>query len=92
MILPILKVVTLVEDLLNLLDLAAQGEVLVAHCLVPLVDKRVDLAELLLSQLVGAQAHFISSVASIASIPMLMIIDFFCGSLLLEIAVCVSLN
>ena len=92
MILPILKVVTLVEDLLNLLDLAAQGEVLVAHSLVPLVDKRVNLSQLLLSQLVRAQAHLISTVASIASIPMLMIIDFFGGSLLLEIAVCVSLN
>jgi hypothetical protein len=92
MILPILKVVTLVEYLLNLLDLATQREVLVSHCLVPLVNKRVNLAQLLLSQLVGAQAHFISSVSSLASIPILMIIDFFGGSLLLEIAICVSLN
>jgi len=91
MILPVLKVVTLVEYLLNFLDLAAQGEVLVAHCLVPLVYQRVDLAELLLTQLVRAQAHLISTVGSIDSIPMLMIIDFFGGSLLLEIAICVSL-
>ena len=92
MVLPVLKVISLVEDLLNLLDLAAQREVLVAHSLVPLVNQGVDLAELLLTQLVRTEAHLISTVASIASISMVMIIHFLRDSLLLEIAICVSLN
>jgi hypothetical protein len=92
MILPVLKVVPLVEDLLNFLDLAAQRKVLVADSLVPLINQRVDLAELLLTQLVRAQAHLISTIASIDSIPILIIIDFFGGGLLFEIAICVSLN
>lgn len=92
MVLPVLKVISLVKDLLNLLDPAAQREVLIAHSLVPLVNQRVDLAELLLSQLVRAEAHLISTVASIASIPMVMIINFLRDCLLLEIAICVSLN
>jgi hypothetical protein len=85
-------VISLVEDLLNLLDLAAQREVLVAHSLVPLVNQGVDLAELLLTKLVRTEAHLISTVASIASISMVMIIHFLRDSLLLEIAICVSLN
>jgi hypothetical protein len=92
MVLPVLKVISLVKDLLNLLDLAAQREVFVTHSLVPLVNQCVDLAELLLTQLVRAEAHLISTVASIASIPMVMIIRFLRDSLLLEIAICVSLN
>ena len=92
MVLPVLKVISLVEDLLNFLDLAAQREVLVAHSLVPLVNQCVDFAELLLTQLVRAEAHLISTVASIASISMMIIIHFLRDSLLLEIAICVSLN
>lgn len=92
MVLPVLKVISLVEDLLNLLDLAAQREVLVADSLVSLVNQRIDLAELLLTQLVRAKAHLISTIPCIPFIPLMMLIGFLCDSLLLEIAIRISLN
>ena len=93
MIFSVLKVISLVEDLLNLLDLAAQRQVLVAHSLIPLVNQRVDLAELLIIQLVRAEAHLSSTVASTASISLVVLVTFlFLDSQLLEIAICVPLN
>jgi hypothetical protein len=74
MILSILEVIPLFEDLLNLLDLATEWQVLVANCLISLVNQSIYLAELLFVQLMRTQLcfGFLLSICTVAMVFVLL--------------------